>query len=421
MIPLPSLNCNTRFAALLAAALSLSTPTWSQQAGDQAPALTLRAFGTLGLARSSSEHAQFARDLSQPYGVSDQWSGKIDSVLGVQANYRLHDKVEAVAQAVSRYGAEDNFKPELSWAFLKYEPDARLSVRGGRIGTDFFMGADSRLIGYSYLPVRPSPDFFFTLMLSYFDGMDVQVAKPMGEGVARAKLYVGHAREKIPVLNDILDFDGSPLVGGFVDYQQGAWMWRANYGQLRSSSELPGMGTLLSALNQYSAALHLPSAQAAADDLAMKDKFIHYYSLGMLYDEGPLQIQAMVNRIHKDFASAKSTESGMFLLGYRIGAVTPFAGYSWTNAQDKSVDTGLGRVIGPNAVDDGILRFIEASHVQQNTVTLGLRWDFQRNMALKIQADMVRGAPSSVFPYRGVDAAFDGHTSVLSIALDFIL
>lgn len=54
---------------MLAAALSLPMPTWSQQgsdqAGDRAPGLALRAFGTLGLARSSSEHVQFTRDLSQ--------------------------------------------------------------------------------------------------------------------------------------------------------------------------------------------------------------------------------------------------------------------------------------------------------------------------------------------------------------------
>jgi len=48
--------------------------------------LTLRGFGTLGVARSSSDQAEFVRDLSQPKGISNHWSGLVDTVFGVQTN-----------------------------------------------------------------------------------------------------------------------------------------------------------------------------------------------------------------------------------------------------------------------------------------------------------------------------------------------
>ena len=54
-------------------------------AADDSP-LELRGFGTLGLARSSSNQADYLRDLSQPDGSRGQWSSNLDSLLGFQAN-----------------------------------------------------------------------------------------------------------------------------------------------------------------------------------------------------------------------------------------------------------------------------------------------------------------------------------------------
>ncbi len=57
-------------------------------------AFSLRGFGTLGLARSSSDHAEYVRDLSQPLGIKGgQWSARIDSVLGLQANWQVTNDI----------------------------------------------------------------------------------------------------------------------------------------------------------------------------------------------------------------------------------------------------------------------------------------------------------------------------------------
>jgi hypothetical protein len=422
MTALRPLYRHAGFAALLVGSLVLSTPSSADEGNAQPSALTLRGFGTLGIAHSSNGEAQFVRDLSQANGVSNQWSGKIDSIVGFQANYQVNAKFEAVAQIVSRFGAESNFHPEVSWAFVKYEPNAYLNLRAGRIGTDFFMGADSRLIGYPYLSVRPSHDFYFPLLFSYVDGVDAQASKPVGEGIVRAKLYTGFAREKSPVANEFLDIDGAPMAGGFLDYQQCAWVWRASYGQIRFNQELPRpISTLRGALSTYSALLNLPVAQTAADELSLVGKVSRFYSLGMIYDNGPLQAHAMVNRMRHDAAAFEDSEAAMFLLGYRLGTVTPFAGYSWVTSQTKFVDTGL-RNAGPlAALDANVVRIMADTHAAQNTTTLGMRWDFRRNMALKLQADVIRGVPESIFPYRRENAPWNGRTNVLSISLDFIL
>src|SRR5664279_4588835 len=183
--------------------------------------VTLRGFGTVGVAKSSSDQAEFMRDLSQPRGISNHWSGRIDTVLGGQANWQINSTVEMVGQVVSRYHYDGSRNPELMWAFAKWDPDARVSFRAGRIGADFMMLADSRLVGYSYLPVRPSVDFFGPLFFSHFDGADASLTLPLNNDLVRGKLFAGATHEKATGAPGIWDTSGSP-VGGFVlDYLTG--------------------------------------------------------------------------------------------------------------------------------------------------------------------------------------------------------
>jgi hypothetical protein len=61
------------------------------------------------------------------------------------------------------------------------------------------------------------------------------------------------------------------------------------------------------------------------------------------------------------------------------------------------------------------------THSDQHTLFLGGRWDLQPNLALKAQADWIRGNPSSLFPFREGDSAnWGGKMSVFSLALDFV-
>jgi hypothetical protein len=373
----------------------------------QTQALSLRGFGTLGLARSSSEHAEFVRDLSQTAGLKGgNWSGRIDSILGVQANWQLSPEWELVGQAVSRLHYDRSHNPELMWAFAKWEPDPRWSLRGGRIGADFMMQADSRLVGYSYLPVRPSADFFGPLFFSHFDGIDASLTLPLADGLVRGKMFGGWTQEKTAGAPGVWDTGGSPVLGAILDYQAGPWLFRANYAQIRFSSNInfAPLRTFLLGL--------FPPETAAAEALVTKDKTARFYSAGIVYDDGPLQVQGMLNRIEQESGVFQNSRAGYLLAGYRLGAVTPYLGYSWWKSDHKSFSTAVP--IPPfNAV-------LAASTSDQATYTLGARWDFQRNMALKFQWDAVRGNAASKFPFARSDADWNGKTDVISVTMDFV-
>ncbi|MBS1161233.1 MAG: hypothetical protein H6R15_3652 [Proteobacteria bacterium] len=378
-----------------------------QVGAEETSNLSLNGFGTLGAVRTTSRDVEFVRDLSQPRGAVDRWDAKVDSILGLQANWRLNPELEAVVQAVSRYRYDKTYTPEISWAYLKYDPTPQLSLRAGRLGTEFFMMADSRQVGYSYLPVRPPGDFFWYLPFYSINGADASLTLPVGDNVVRGKVYYGISEGKIPYGQWQWKLDGSAMVGGYLDYQLGAWLVRASYANIRFNHNMP-IVDLLTARS-----LPTPIIRQVDDYLAAANTRSHYYSLGAIYDSGPWQLQLMLNKITQGSEIFESSSAGYVLAGYRIGQVTPYVGFSWIRSEKR----------GPmnNPVLDPLLDVIKAeSHANQNTTILGARWDFARNLALKAQWDGIRGEPASIFPFREEQDAWRGKMDVFSISMDFV-
>lgn len=372
-------------------------------AAEPEQSFTVQGFGTAGLARTNTDDVEFVRDLSQPRGIGKDWSSKIDSVLGIQANWRIAPQLEAVVQATSRYRHDRSYDPEIEWAYLKFDPTPALSLRAGRLGTEFFMLADSRWVGYSFLTVRPVGDYFWYLPFYTIHGADAALSARVGEGVLRGKLFYGLSDGKVPLGDAQWNIDGSPMAGGYLEFHHGPWQLRGSYSNIRFKHDLP-----------VKQVFGLPES-ADLSHLAAEGKQAHYYSLGLVYDNGPWQAQLMLNHIEQRSLALQSSDGGYSLLGYRIASVTPYAGYSWVRSRSRNVPlTG-------DPVMDRVTRVAMAdSHSDQQTYFLGMRWDFAPNMAAKAQWDGIRGKPSSIFPYRKDGAAWDGTMDVFSLTLDFV-
>ena len=365
---------------------------------DDQPAWSVSGFGTLGAARTTTRDVEFVRDLSQPRGISNRWSGLVDSVLGAQLNWRMHPELEAVVQATSRYRYDRSFTPELSWAYLKYDPSPNLSLRAGRLGTEFFMQADSRWVGYSFLTVRPVGDYFWYLPFYSIHGGDVALTVPIAESVLRAKLFYGHADGRIPLAEEHWLIADSPMGGGYLEWQYGAWSIRGSYSSIRFNNDLP-LRPLLPAITT-----------AQQSYLSTSGSRTDYFALGAIYDRGPWQAHLMLNHVNQGSHALESSAGGYALLGYRHGQFTPYGGYSWVRSRHAA-----------NTGDPLVDYVVSDSHTQQNTRFLGMRWDAMSKLAFKAQWDAIRGDASSLFPYRMDDRMrWNGRMDVFSLTMDFL-
>lgn len=375
-------------------------------------ALTLHGFGTLGVARSTSDAAEYVRDLSQPHGLTTSWSGKIDSVLGIQANLAFTGRTEGVVQAVSRYRYDGSFYPEIAWAFVKHDLTPDIQARLGRLGTEFYMFADSRLIGYSNVTVRPPPDFFVPLIFSNFDGADLSASGKLFSGLLRGKLFYGRSPETSPFFEDITwDVSGSRLYGGHLDYFSGPWQFRAGHSVVRFEGEQIPLNALA---GRFLAPFPAPDITALFPELSTTGKTAGFSSLGLVYDDGPFNLQAMYGRIRHESKAYQDSWSAFAIASYRLGEFTPYLGYSTVKSQAEPLSTPVPPMLTP--LINALLTF---PHMDRHTVTLGSRWDFYDNVALKAQLDLVRGSPQAQMVFRGSPIEWTGRMRVFSIALDF--
>ncbi len=196
-----------------------------------------------------------------------------------------------------------------------------------------------------------------------------------------------------------------------MDYQWDSLQFRLGYFQLRYERDLPGsFTTLMTALRR----IPLQGTQAAANALTVGGTTSRHYSAGVVYDEGPLQVQLMVSGVKHESAFFQDGVAGYFLTGYRVGDVTPYAGLSWSRSSAASMNR-----TGVPVLDTAVASTISRTGSNQHTYTLGLRWDFHSGMDVKVQWDAVRGDPDSKFLYRWEQPGWNGQTHVVSAVLDF--
>jgi hypothetical protein len=114
--------------------------------------------------------------------------------------------------------------------------------------------------------------------------------------------------------------------------------------------------------------------------------------------------------------------------GYRFGAVTPYVTLARVSLDSSTSDPGLslGGLPPPLAAQaaalNGALNGLLESEPRQKSVTLGARWDFTRNAALKVQyerLDLDQGSPGVL---SNTQPGFEpgGRVDLFSVSLDFV-
>lgn len=406
-------------ASLLGLALANSALAGQTAALPGQGIFTLQGFGTLGGPfYSSTDQATFIRDRSQPDGARGHGLAlEVDSRLGVQANWRPSEQLEAVVQLVGKYRYDGTYRPQVPWAFVKLALPPDVQIRAGRLGYDAYLLSDSRDVGYSYLWVRPPVDYFGQIHWTHFDGVDLTAQHGLGNGFLKGKLFVGQLNESA-VSPDGIDYkmQGSWLWGGHLDFQNPNWQVRAGLGVLRLENDYPPFLLLQDGLR----ATGVPAAAVLADEISAAHKDFRYLSLGVVYDAGALQSQIQIRRLDVDTESYADNTAGYWSLGYRLGRWTPYLVYSRIKSEHRQPATGLPPISPYTVLDAAVSRIFASTQADQDTLSVGTRFDFAQNAALKLQVDWIRSRDNPSLLWLDADPDWGGRATILSATLDFV-
>ena len=356
----------------------------------------LSGFATLGVTRGGNETLGFQRDLERKGVFNGNWTLQTDSLLGLQLDADLTDALSATVQMVYKDRPKASLKDYLDWAFLRYRFGPDWTVRVGRMGIDLFMLSDYREVGFSYLWARPPVEYYTVLAFNHFDGADVAYSTPAGVGTFTAKMFAGQIDNTFNAFGNTLQFKFKPVVGGTFGWETENWQTRFSISSLKTDlSEDYLSGTLGLVQGLQNASLFWPQATDYLQLINMKNKRFLYYSLGAAYDNRPWVVQSEVDYVDSTSDLMRTFAGGYFSLGYRIGPTTVYGMLAKVKNLKSRQTISPPPSIPGNPVLDAQLALLQQStqtlvdgpNFNQQTASVGMRWDIRYDLALKVQWD----------------------------------
>jgi len=375
---------------------------------------TLSAFGTVGAVYQNARGLAYRRNIGQGHGAR---AGEVDlgtdSILGLQVTGKIATALDAQVQGTVQRNEDGAWRPQLKRAFLRYQPGPAVMVRAGQIGLGLYLLADAFDVGYAYLTIRPPVEVYGLLAGDEFEGLDATFSRRLGGGVGRIRLLGGKWPFDIAEPNGtMVTIDNDSILGITADYLLGNWQTRAALMQIHISG---GGDPVAPALAQTG----FPQAVALAGELSRPQQNSYGAEIGATYEGDPLQASLVYVHLNSDYLQGPKFNSGLVLLGYRLGQFTPYTEFAFTDNFGKARVTGLPALPPFEPLIAAVREDQTAFQTTQRDLSLGVRYDFAPHVDLKAQIDRVWLHQSQlIFDY---NVPPPGHTSltVYGLAIDF--
>ncbi|MEG1323679.1 MAG: hypothetical protein RSD99_02240 [Janthinobacterium sp.] len=411
---------------LLAMPLAISHAYAEEVTG---PAVKISGYGSAALTMADTDNAQFARP-NQAAGAGRTARTGIDSNLGLQANVTVNPWLSATVQGLARKDGEDDVGAELAWAFAKAKVSDSFSVRVGRMGLPVFMISDYRNVGYANTMLRPPGEMYSQVPLNSIDGIDGTYQFSAGDTGITTQLALGRTKATLATgPASTVQVEGKSIVALNVVAEHGPVTVRFGRAETRLTiNDSPSLNSLMGSLRAAGSGYRIGQLGELADALEVKDKKASFTSVGLGLDWNNVLLQSEYAKRKTDSYVSDST-SWYVMGGYRIGAFLPYYSHASLKADGRVNNTVPAACpAGYPAACTPTLRALSAgvdtlatmrNQLEQSTDSIGVRWDFHRSAALKVQIDRIKPKNG---PGLFVQAkpGFHGPVTVAAAAIDFV-
>lgn len=385
-------------------------------ASDDQDLVALSGFGTFGATRGNDAAIGY-RYPFQKNTHPDNWATDMDSRIAAQLDYNKGGKFSGVAQVVGIQRFQGSFKPDLEWFNASWQINDQWRTRVGRMVTPIFMQSDSQNVGYSLIPARYALEMSNVYPVTRHDGADLLYNTQVGEGNLQIQGFAGHTRYKAPTS----EYKADLILGATSTYSRGPYTLRGSF----TSVDVKIVGSAVSGLNAIAAGLAANGCSGCADEAERFRKAssgfnTKFYALGASYDEGPWYGQ--VEYVLRKGEAIASDGHGFVLLGaYRYKNLTPYVSYSrQKNDKPGAPDSVAAVPIWGAAANSSY----QSGDVSRKTKTVGVRWDFAKNIDLKLQAEFMKhdhptNSMAGVTPVIS-GKTYDGKVAFYTVTIDYI-
>lgn len=411
--------------------------------------IKLSGFATLGLTHHNNDDVGMVFSFDQKSPAKRGLSGNLDSVLGLQLHWQATESTSAVVQAVGRVG--ENMAPKLRMGYVRQQFGQDVAVRVGRYRSPLYFDSDVTEIGYANMTVRPPlPVYWIANSVMTIDGADVQWRHQLGNAALLLQGYAGSNSYKIrfnntaPVVESDNELTGLKGLAASVTLPHvtlrasRTWVNRTTLRSSQVDQLNAGLTQMAGGLSQMAANPMLPhalraglsnQAQATLGHINPFDSSPIYTSVGFNTNWNHWVMMGEWARFNSGSAMLGNADSHHLTIGRSLGDFTPYIGIARQQRKTSALDT---RALGPTGLspqlDAGLAQMqgsLNAAALGTNksshSVTLGMRWDFQDNMALKVQYDRIQTpSPYHPGPFANFRLPIDHRVNLVSMVLDVV-
>ncbi|MBL4865932.1 MAG: hypothetical protein JKY67_06115 [Pseudomonadales bacterium] len=338
-------------------------------------------------------------------GIKDNPVYAVDTIIGLQANFSINKKSEAVLQLVARGNQANDVEAE--WGYLSYSFKPTITMRAGRLRAPFYINSEVLEVGYAYPWVRPPIDIYNQAPPTSYYGVDLTLDYSF-MGWDNSVQFINGSDTL--TIGDIAEADLDKMYGMILTFTHGPFTLRAggmkaginiigefNLVAPQSVLDSPAYQSLVNPVPsligdyEYFLATELFNANSgmfsSAFDagLFLSTAFdlssLEFLNLGVSYDDGTWVVLT---------EGTKLNMTGEFLnisafyttIGRHFNKFLPFVMYSNSYTTDTGlIASSIGEFIPP------LVNGLGFAVVKQQTYSIGLRWNPRSDLALKIQYD----------------------------------
>ena len=357
----------------------LQIPTAQLQAAEWPDRVSLAGFMTSVYSKSDQEYP-FNGDLDEA-GIDDKGSLKGTRV-GLNVNARITNKVSLASQFYASR-EEENFNSHIDWSFISYTATENLTVRAGRIKSPIGLVNEYRDVGVAY-PWIAAPQFFYgeekngsLATTEAYNGFSLLFENSQDDWTFAADLFAGEipgenwGMRELTGLNVSADWDDTILI------------------QAGTAS-----GTIGDENDFFS---------GGAPAVSADDEKYTTTTFGVKVDWNNIIAFAEMATVDMADFEQGNAETMYMTLGYQVDDWLPYATYQ---TLEKNPD-----------------EFNGAETHEQTITSLGVKYDLDRNTALKFEYSVISTDSGEGlleiddFPTANVE---EDDTTIMSVALDVV-
>jgi len=414
---IPLLMASMSSQAITLEQLNNQVQQMNKRMAEQDQKFRINGFASFGIVQSDSED-------SYHRGITDQPNFRRYTKMGVQMTFNMSSDTSVITQLVSR--GEDGFDTTAEWLYLKHDFGDGFTGKIGRLRKPNYLLSEFFDVGYAMPWTQPPVEVYGVLEDSAnYEAVDLSYDFDFDEWYGTGQFQYGRAITDTAISNDLMAFNGS-LSNGVMTLRAGysqAFLTLVEgtdlYNSLYNSATNPAYGgaPLPTGFNDF---LALTDLSGETVDGTFKGTFA---GLAAMYDDGEYLVIAEYNTLTLDGFFAD--QDGYYVMGgYRMGNLMPYFTYAHeeTTDDDKRAVSSFNSAVVNAATDAALIAGFNAGaaaalNAEQDRTAIGIRWDYQPGIAVKVQYDMVDTGDT-----QGEFDSFpsDGKVNFLSISIDTV-